>query len=81
MSNLINRYGKVLSTYILFSVTLWLSIFIIFPQALMVEYSFWKYDETAQQKLWEETDKLDAKRYELEKNWKKIHKIKKLNSR
>ncbi|WP_321315493.1 ABC transporter permease [Halarcobacter sp.] len=67
MSNLINRYGKFLSTYILFSVTLWLSIFIIFPQALMVEYSFWKYDETAQQKLWEKTDKLDAKRYELEK--------------
>ena len=66
MTNLFKRYGKGIGLYVLFSVSLWLTIFIIFPQTLMLEYSFWKYDETAQEKMWEKTDKLDAQRYELE---------------
>ncbi len=66
MKNLFKRYGKGIGAYVLFCVFMWLSIFIIFPQVLMVEYSFWKYDETKQQQLWEKADSLDEKRYQLE---------------
>jgi len=66
MSKLFQRYGKVIGTYVVFCVSMWLAIFIIFPQTLMLEYSFWKYDETAQQKMWEQADKLDEQRYQLE---------------
>lgn len=66
MNKLFKRYGKGISLYIITCVSLWLSIFILFPQVLMLEYSFWKYDETAQEKLWEKTDKLDEKKYSLE---------------
>lgn len=71
MSNIFKRYGKGLGLYILITVFLWLSIFIIFPQTLMLEYSFWQYDETKQQQMWEKADKLDAKRYSLELELKK----------
>lgn len=66
MKTLFKRYGKGIGTYVLFSVFMWLLIFIVFPQILMVQYSFWKYDETSQQKLWDKADKLDAQRYQLE---------------
>lgn len=66
MNKLFKRYGKGIGIYVIVSVSLWLSIFILFPQVLMLEYSFWKYDETSQEKLWEKTDKLDEKKYLLE---------------
>lgn len=71
MNKLFKRYGKGIGIYIITCVTLWLSIFILFPQALMLEYSFWKYDDTAQEKMWEKTDKLDEKKYSLELKLKK----------
>jgi len=70
MSKLFKRYGKGIGIYVLFSVFMWLSVFIIFPQVLMIEYSFWKYDDKAQEKIWEKTDELDAKRFDLEKKLK-----------
>jgi len=65
MTKLFNRYGKGIGIYVLFSIVMWLSIFIIFPQMLMLEYSFWQYDETAQQQMWKDADKLDDKKYQL----------------
>ncbi len=66
MSKIFKKYGKGLGIYIILTTTLWLSIFIVFPQVLMIDYSLWNYDEKKQEQLWEKADKLDAKRYELE---------------
>jgi spermidine/putrescine transport system permease protein len=66
MRALFLRFGKGIGSYVLLSVGMWLAIFIIFPQVLMVEYSFWQYDETKQQRLWEKADALDEERYGLE---------------
>lgn len=71
MNKLFKKYGKGIGLYIIVSVSLWISIFILFPQVLMLEYSFWKYDETSQEKLWEKADKVDAQIYTLEKKLKK----------
>jgi len=66
MGNIFKKYGKGLGAYIVLSTTLWLSIFIVFPQIIMIDYSFWSYDDKKQETLWADADKLDAKRYELE---------------
>ncbi len=71
MTKIFKKYGKGLGAYILLSTMLWLSIFIIFPQILMVNYSMWSYDDQAQELRWQEADKLDEKRYELEQILKK----------
>lgn len=59
MSDMLQRYGRMLTAYILLTCALWAVGMIIVPQLLMVNYSLWYTDESAQMHTWDKMDKID----------------------
>jgi len=61
MTDMLRRYGKVLTAYIILTCGIWIFGFVVVPQLLMVDYSFWYIDENAQQNAWNEMDSMDSR--------------------
>ena len=61
MREYVKRYGKVMTIYIFFTTALWLLGMVLLPQLLMVDYSFWYRDETAQAEAMDKAGRMEAR--------------------
>ncbi len=59
MKDMLLRYGRFITAYILISCTVWIVGLVIVPQLMMVDYSLWYRDETAVQKRLEKMNVLE----------------------
>lgn len=63
---ILNRYGRIMSAYILFSVGAWILGMIILPQFLMVDHSLWSVDEVGQARAMDEVKVLEDRLDEID---------------
>ena len=73
MSDMLQRYGRLITAYILLTCAVWVLGMVIIPQLLMVDYSFWYIDEEAQQQTWDRMDQIDAQMLKIDTQIEKLH--------
>jgi len=66
MTDMLTRYGRAMTAYILLTCGLWMFGFVIVPPLMMVDYSLWHIDDKAQAKSWVALDALDQQLEEID---------------
>ena len=59
MSDFVQRYGRIMTAYVMLTCTVWLLGMVLLPQLLMVDYSLWSRDEVAQSRAMRTIDSLE----------------------
>jgi spermidine/putrescine transport system permease protein len=66
------RYGSVLTGYVLVAVAVWLLGIIVLPQAMMMEYSFWRLDRSHSAEMNAEIERLYMDKQKIERQIRSI---------
>jgi spermidine/putrescine transport system permease protein len=66
------RYGPILTGYVLVAVAVWLLGIIVLPQAMMLEYSFWRLDRSQSTELETEIEQLYMEKQKIERQIRTI---------
>jgi spermidine/putrescine transport system permease protein len=66
------RYGSALTGYVLVAVSVWMLGIIVLPQAMMMEYSFWRLDRSHSAELNAEVERLYMEKQKIERQIRAI---------